>query len=76
MHRDSRWWMVAIIGGAATYIAGHFDDFPFIPKDYQGTVELIGFLATLIGGVSVSSPLPHSEKPGDPAFDAKRLVGK
>lgn len=69
--RDHFIWTLLALGGAAGFVATHFEKFPFISHDYQGTVELAAFLCTVIGAKAGMSPLPKSGSP-----DQQVLMGK
>lgn len=62
MTRDNAIWLVLLAGGAAAYVAGHFDKFPWIPTQYQGLVDLLGALAAIVGAKLGMSPLKLSDE--------------
>lgn len=66
--RDSVFWTISIIGGAAAALVLHFKEFPWIPLSVQHGIELVAFLWT-VGSAKLSwSPLPVN---ANVALDAK-----
>lgn len=71
--RNNAIWVLGMLGGLLTFVAGHFGMFPMIPTTWQPSIELLG---AFIGGGSAAlrqSPLPHSDS-HDQAVELKRLV--
>lgn len=60
MTRDNIVWTITLIAGIATGLSAHFDLFPWIPPTAQHVVELVGFIAGLVGAKLAMSPLPLS----------------
>jgi len=56
--RDSLFWWFSIIGATAIGLAGAFDNFPWIPENYQRAISLFAFIYGIFAGKMATSPLP------------------
>lgn len=58
MTRDSLIWWIGILGGVATGLAAHLDQFSWLPDNVEKVIELTAFIVSIISGKMATSPLP------------------